>query len=128
MQPVVVISRQGWWAMGDMKTSTEIGLKIKQRRQQAGLSQERLAEMVGVTFQQIQKYENGQTTLNILKLQLIAKALNHPVNDFFEDVADERPRLTVQEGELLQAFRKIKNSELRGAVLAVISNINRKAR
>jgi len=114
--------------MGDLMTSTELGLKIKQARQQAGLSQERLAEMVGVTFQQIQKYENGQTTLNILKLQLLANALNHPVRDFFQDAPDERLRLTVQEGELLQAFRKIKNTELRGAVITIVGNINRKAR
>lgn len=114
--------------MGDMTTSFDLGLKIKQKRQQAGLSQERLAEMVGVTFQQIQKYENGHTTLNILKLQQIAKALNYPVKDFFQDAPDDKFRLTVQEGELLQAFRKIKNSELRGAVLTVVSNINRKAR
>jgi len=114
--------------MGELMTSTELGLKIKQARQQAGLSQERLAEMVGVTFQQIQKYENGQTTLNVLKLQLIAKALNHQVTDFFGYNSDERIRLTVQEGELLQAFRKIKNVELRGAVLSIVSNVNRKSR
>jgi transcriptional regulator with XRE-family HTH domain len=114
--------------MGELITSSELGLKIKQIRQQAGLSQERLAEMVGVTFQQIQKYENGQTTLNIIKLQQIAKALNLPVNDFFQDIPEDRLRLTTQEGELLQAFRKIKNSELRGSVLSVVSNINRKVR
>ena len=114
--------------MGDMITSSELGLRIKQIRQQAGLSQERLAEMVGVTFQQIQKYENGQTTLNILKLQQIAKALNHPAKDFFQDRPDDRIRLTIEEGELLQAFRKIKNFELRGAVISVVRNINRKAR
>jgi len=114
--------------MGEMVTSSDLGQKIKLLRQTAGLSQERLAEMVGVTFQQIQKYENGQTTLNIVKLQQIAKALNLPTKDFFQDVADDRPRLTVQEGELLQAFRKIKNSELRGAVLSIVSNVNRKVR
>ncbi len=114
--------------MGDMITSSELGLKIKQARQQAGLSQERLAEMVGVTFQQIQKYENGQTTLNILKLQQIAKALNHSAKEFFQDAPDDQIRLTAQEDELLKAFRKIKNSELRGSVLSVIRNINRKAR
>ena len=114
--------------MGDMMTSAELGLKIKQARQQAGLSQERLAEMVGVTFQQIQKYENGHTTLNIIKLQLIAKALNHPIRDFFGDNPDDRLRLTVQEGEFLQAIRKIKNTELRGAVLSVVSNVNRRVR
>lgn len=114
--------------MGDLITSSDLGLKIKQARQQAGLSQERLAEMVGVTFQQIQKYENGQTTLNIIKLQQIAKALNLPINDFFQDIPEDPLRLTNQEGELIQAFRKIKNAELRGAVLSVINNVNRKVR
>lgn len=114
--------------MSEMLTSSELGQKIKLLRQAAGLSQERLAELVGVTFQQIQKYENGQTTLNILKLQQIAKALNHSTKDFFQDVADDRFRLTVQEGKLLQAFRKIKNTELRESVLSVVSNVNRKAR
>lgn len=128
MQPVVVIFRQEWCTMGDLITSSDLGLKIKQARQQAGLSQERLAEMVGVTFQQIQKYENGQTTLNIIKLQQIAKALNLPINDFFQDIPEDPLRLTNQEGELIQAFRKIKNAELRGAVLSVISNVNRKVR
>jgi len=128
MQPVVVIFRQEWCTMGDLITSSDLGLKIKQARQQTGLSQERLAEMVGVTFQQIQKYENGQTTLNIIKLQQIAKALNLPINDFFQDIPEDPLRLTNQEGELIQAFRKIKNAELRGAVLSVISNVNRKVR
>lgn len=114
--------------MADMLTSSELGLKIKQRRHLAGLSQEKLAEIVGVTFQQIQKYENGQTTLNVTKLQQIARALNYPVKDFFEDHPDDSPRLTAQESELLLAFRKIKNMELRGAVLSVVSNINRKVR
>jgi transcriptional regulator with XRE-family HTH domain len=114
--------------MGDMMTSTDLGLKIKQIRQQVGLSQERLAEMVGVTFQQIQKYENGHTTLNITKLQLIAKALNLSVTELFGDIPDDRIKLTVQEGELLQAFRKIKNCDLRDSVLSVVSNVNRKAR
>jgi transcriptional regulator with XRE-family HTH domain len=114
--------------MGDMLSNSVLGQKIKQARQQAGLSQERLAEMVGVTFQQIQKYENGQTTLNIHKLQLIAKALNHPAKEFFQDVPDGRPNITVEEMKLLQAYRKIKNTEVRGAVLAVVNNLNRKAR
>ena len=114
--------------MDDVITNSELGLKIKQTRQQAGLSQERLAEMVGVTFQQIQKYENGQTTLNVIKLQQIAKALNHSVIDFFQVTPIIRISLTAQENELLQAFRKIKNIELRGAVLSVVGNVNRKTR
>jgi transcriptional regulator with XRE-family HTH domain len=42
--------------MGDVVSSAELGMKIKLLRQQAGLSQEALAVLVGVTFQQIQKF------------------------------------------------------------------------
>ena len=65
-----------WW-------TKEVGRRIRQFRQDAGLSQEALAELVGVSFQQVQKYESGHTTLNILKLQHIAIALKVQVSDFF---------------------------------------------
>jgi len=114
--------------MGDVVSSREIGLKIKQLRQQAGLSQEKLAEMVGVTFQQIQKYENGQTTLNILKLQHIAKALKVSVTEFFSSAPTQHVRLTGEEDQLLQAFRRIKNGELRGSVLKLVGNVNKRVK
>jgi transcriptional regulator with XRE-family HTH domain len=114
--------------MGDMVTSKDIGLKIKTLRQQAGLSQEKLAEMVGVTFQQVQKYENGQTTLNVTKLQLIAEALEVSVTEFFSTEPTEHVRLTGEEDELLQAYRRIKNGELRGCILKLIGNVNKRAK
>jgi transcriptional regulator with XRE-family HTH domain len=114
--------------MGDMVSSVELGLKIKQLRQQAGLSQEALAEMVGVTFQQVQKYENGHTTLNVLKLQHIAKALNVSVSDIFSSGPMQHVRLTVEEDQLLQAFRRIKNGELRGCILKLVVNVNKRAK
>jgi transcriptional regulator with XRE-family HTH domain len=112
--------------MGDMVSSKDIGLKIRQLRQQAGLSQERLAEMVGVTFQQVQKYESGYTTLNILKLQQIANALKLSACDFFGNAPVQQIRLTHEEDQLLQAFRRIKNGELRGCVLKLVGNVNRR--
>lgn len=114
--------------MGDMVSSVDLGLKIKLMRQQAGLSQEKLAEMVGVTFQQIQKYENGQTTLNILKLQHIAKALKVSASDFFISAPVQSVRLTGEEDQLLHAFRRIKNTELRSCVLKLIGNINKRTK
>ena len=42
-----------------IKTSREIGEKIKRRRRKLGISQEELAETLGVTYQQVQRYENG---------------------------------------------------------------------
>ncbi|GFO61924.1 hypothetical protein GMST_42490 [Geomonas silvestris] len=109
-------------------TSRDIGLKIKALRQKAGLSQEKLAEMVGVTFQQVQKYENGQTTLNVTKLQLIAQALKVSVIEFFTAAPIQGARLTVEEDRLLQAFRKVKSGELRECILTLVDNTNRRAR
>ena len=114
--------------MGNMVSSKDIGLKIKQLRQQAGLSQEKLAEMVGVTFQQVQKYENGQTTLNVTKLQVIAQALKVSVVEFFSMERTEHVRLTGEEDELLQAFRRIKNGELRGCILKLVGNVNKRVK
>jgi transcriptional regulator with XRE-family HTH domain len=114
--------------MGDVVSSRDIGLKIKLLRQQAGLSQEKLAEMVGVTFQQIQKYENGHTTLNILKLQQIALALKAQVSEFFSSAPTQHVRLTGEEDQLLQAYRRIKNGELRGCILKLVGNVNKRAK
>ena len=114
--------------MTDMVTSRDIGLKIKQLRQQAGLSQEKLAEMVGLTFQSIQKFESGQTTLNVTRLQEIAKALQVSVTEFFSTKPTEHVRLTGEEDELLQAFRRIKNGELRGCILKLVGNVNKRVK
>ena len=114
--------------MGDMVSSADLGMKIKVLRQQAGLSQEKLAEMVGVSFQQVQKYENGHTTLNIVKLQQIARALKHPICDFFGDMPVDRVKISAQEEQLLQAFRRIKSTDLKQSLLAIASNINRRSK
>ncbi|OGO78509.1 MAG: hypothetical protein A2Y23_00010 [Clostridiales bacterium GWB2_37_7] len=114
--------------MGDVVTSRDIGLKIKALRQQAGLSQEKLAEMVGVTFQQVQKYENGQTTLNVTKLQAIAQALKASVTEFFTSEPTQGVRLTDEEDQLLQAFRKVKSGELRECILKLVGNVNKRVK
>jgi transcriptional regulator with XRE-family HTH domain len=111
-----------------MVDSKEIGRRIRQFRQDAGLSQEALAEMIGVTFQQVQKYESGHTTLNILKLQQIADALKVQVSDFFDRSPSKCIRLTDEEDQLLQAFRRVKNGELRGCILKLVGNVNRRAK
>lgn len=56
-------------------TSGEIGARIRKRRKELGLSQEQLAEKVGVSYQQVQRYENGSSTLNVENVQRIAHAL-----------------------------------------------------
>ncbi|KAF0218589.1 MAG: XRE family transcriptional [Geobacteraceae bacterium] len=112
--------------MDDMVDSIELGSRIRKYRQNAGLSQEKLAEMVGVSSQQMQKYESGQTTLNIIKLQKIAKTLKVSVCEFFAQKPVEHVTTTMQEEELLSAFRKVKNIEMRNCLLKLVSNINKR--
>ncbi|HQB38788.1 MAG TPA: helix-turn-helix transcriptional regulator, partial [Deltaproteobacteria bacterium] len=60
-------------------TTGEIGALIRKRRKELGLSQEQLSEKVGVSYQQIQRYENGGSMLNVENLQRVANALAVPV-------------------------------------------------
>ena len=54
-----------------------------------GLSQEKLAEAVGITFQQIQKYENGANRVSAGRLYEFSKILNTPINYFFDNIAGD---------------------------------------
>ena len=62
----------------------EVGQRIKIQRLAAGLSQTELGENIGVTFQQVQKYEKGANRVGAGRLTQIARVLNIPVNAFFE--------------------------------------------
>jgi transcriptional regulator with XRE-family HTH domain len=90
------------------------------------LSQAQLGKALGVTFQQVQKYENGKNRIGAGRLQAIANLFEVPVSSLFGDVDD-----TAEESEifglialpgaadLLRAFAKIDNAELRRNVLAI---------
>ncbi len=62
-----------------------VGTQLRQRRALMGLSQERLAEQVGITFQQIQKYENGANRVSASRLYEFSKVLEIPVSFFFDN-------------------------------------------
>lgn len=62
-----------------------VGSRIRLRRNMLGLSQEKLGESLGITFQQIQKYEKGTNRVGASRLQGISSILNVPVSFFFED-------------------------------------------
>jgi transcriptional regulator with XRE-family HTH domain len=115
--------------MGSIVDTKEVGARIRTYRQQAGLSQEQLAELVGVSFQQIQKYESGFTTLSITKLQQISSALKVSVADFFgTEPSMGEVILTAEERELLQAYRQVKNSEMRSCILKLVGNLNKRVK
>jgi transcriptional regulator with XRE-family HTH domain len=62
-----------------------VGSRIRLRRTMLGMSQEKLGESLGITFQQIQKYEKGTNRVGASRLQNISNILNVPVSFFFED-------------------------------------------
>ena len=61
-----------------------VGSRVCMRRMLAGVSQERLGEALGLTFQQVQKYEKGANRISASRLQNISKILGVPVSFFFE--------------------------------------------
>ena len=64
---------------GPHPVDRHVGLRIRMRRKEMGISQERLAEALGITFQQVQKYERGANRVSASKLYEIAAALRAPV-------------------------------------------------
>lgn len=68
-----------------------VGQKLRQRRCLLGMTQQRLAESVGIKFQQIQKYESGANRVSASRLWALAEALDVPVAYFFEGLSrDDR--------------------------------------
>src|SRR5260370_8973554 len=64
------------------------GARIRMRRRMQGMSQEKLGDALGLTFQQVQKYERGYNRVSASKLYEIAASLKTPVAYFFEGLAD----------------------------------------
>ncbi|NHO16306.1 helix-turn-helix domain-containing protein [Acetobacter peroxydans] len=67
-----------------------VGSRIRLRRTQLGLSQEKLGEALGITFQQIQKYERGANRVGASRLYHIASILDVPISFFFDDMGNGR--------------------------------------
>ncbi|SRR6266545_2621574 len=94
-------------------TSEEIGAAIKKRRKELGHSQEWLAEFLDVSYQQVQRYENGDSMINVETLQKIAEALSVPLTFFFTADQAQRaaePSVSFQSSDettLLKLYRKI---------------------
>ena len=63
-----------------------VGNRIRMRRQIVGMSQEKLGELLGITFQQVQKYEKGTNRISASRIYYAAKRLGVPVQFFFDDL------------------------------------------
>ena len=110
-----------------------MGLQVRLRRKELKISQERLAESLGLTFQQVQKYERGANRISASKLYEIARALQVPIGWFFEGLSDptaggvgaETPFahsfLTTQEGvDLANLFPKVRQRRVRRRLVDLV--------
>jgi transcriptional regulator with XRE-family HTH domain len=68
-----------------------VGRRLKLRRALVGMSQERLAELLGITFQQVQKYERGANRIGSSRLYEISRILDVAVGWFFDEMAATKP-------------------------------------
>ena len=119
---------------GPHPVDRHVGLHIRMRRKALGVSQEKLAEALGLTFQQVQKYERGANRVSASKLWEIARALKTNVSYFYEGLEDEseggarglmaadaQQFLMTPEGlELAATFPKVRRSGLRRKVLDLV--------
>ena len=102
-----------------------IGQRLRMQRKLAGLSQEQLAERLGVTFQQVQKYEKGTNRISASRLFGAALLLSVPVSFFVEGLeASDAPSenvipMTRDEHDLLLAFRSAREDVRRPLVALV---------
>ena len=111
-----------------------VGLRIRMRRKELGISQERLADSIGLTFQQVQKYERAANRVSASKLWEMSRALNTSIAYFYEGLGDSGegfgsnvPREAVQEFlmtpegiELATMFPKIPRGRVRRRILDLV--------
>lgn len=102
-----------------------MGERIRRRRRELGLSQSALGSKLGITFQQVQKYENGTNRVSAAMLVRLAEALAIPVTEILHDgdpgAAAAAP--DSQSAQLLTAFARIRSPELRAAVLTLVAGL-----
>src|SRR5689334_14883518 len=111
------------------EVDTHVGKRIRLRRTALKMSQTQLGEHLGLTFQQVQKYESGSNRVSASRLMEISKALNVSVSYFFDDLQviegggttiDESIKFTPEICKLINAFALIKSSEKRRKILELV--------
>lgn len=117
-----------------------VGSRVRLRRMMMNMSQEKLGESLGITFQQIQKYEKGTNRIGASRLQHIARVLSVPVSYFFEDAPGGSAQvggfaesqaashvvdfLSSSEGlQLNRAFVRIKDPKVRRKLIELVRAI-----
>ena len=125
-------------------TDKHVGARVRMRRMMLSMSQEKLGDALGLTFQQVQKYEKGTNRIGASRLQHISSILQVPVSFFFEggprsshsNGMSEAPSpgyvsdfLATSDGlSLTKAFMRIKSSKLRRRIVDLVEHIAEDAR
>src|SRR5258708_31404874 len=116
-------------------TDRHVGNRIRMRRKMQGMTQEKLGKALGLTFQQVQKYEKGTNRIAASRLQHTASIQQVPISFFFEDAPGpssilEQPCdyvsgfLTTPEGlALTKAYKQIENAKLRRSIVALVKQM-----
>ncbi len=116
-----------------------VGSRVRMRRMMLGMSQEKLGDALGLTFQQVQKYEKGSNRIGASRLQQIAHILQVPVAFFFEGAppppggptgfSEESTEylqntLSTSDGlALVKAFSNIQNAKLRRRIVDLVEEM-----
>jgi len=120
-----------------------VGARVRLRRTLLGMSQEKLGEAIGLTFQQVQKYERGANRIGASRLFDLSRVLDVPVSFFFDDMSTETSSVSrvtpgmaesqqTFEGqelgkreilELARAFDRIKDEKVRRRILDLTKSV-----
>ena len=112
-----------------------VGKRVRMRRLLLGMNQETLANALGLTFQQVQKYEGGANRVSASRLAAMAEILQVPISFFFGDLPTDDAKPTAAEREwreylerpetieLIRLYYAIPNSQMRAQFLAMVKSI-----
>ncbi len=105
-----------------------VGLHLRRRRLMAGITQEDVGKVLGVSFQQVQKYENGTNRISAGRLYVLANLLNANVSDFFDGLDPMRQTNHVVDSELRRVEKFAASREGMNLCLAYLDAPNLHAR
>lgn len=108
---------------------THVGKRIKEIRTVRGLTQSNVADHLGISFQQLQKYETGANRVSASRMFEISKLLNITPAFFFEGLEgqnyDTMPPMDMETARIASALSRIKNKKLKNRINTLISEIVR---
>ncbi|MCR9218995.1 MAG: helix-turn-helix domain-containing protein [Alphaproteobacteria bacterium] len=116
---------------GKHPVDVAVGARVRELRIRAGMSQTKLGEALGVSFQQIQKYENGANRMGASRLVQVASALNVPLAQLFTGVDVEsqsgaEPALDTEASKVARDWASIPNQTMRDSLRQVVRSMAEK--